>query len=1038
MTAQRARILTIILLLAAALSLAAAWGLQLRQDYLTRGLPEHLPGPNNHAGVQPGLNVYLNQYDDAELEENLAQITEMGIRSIKQPFYFSEDFAWDEAERVITAVNQHNLSLVPLLDGDPANDFAPPDVAAYAAWAAEFAARYGEQIQYYIIWDEPNITTHWGNQPVNPIEYAALLSAASAAIRQADSDAVIIAAPLAPTIETGPKNLADPLFLQQLYEEGAADAFDIVMAKPYGFDTDPFDRDVDLNITNFSRVILLREVMIRNGDEGKAVWAGNWGWNALPADWAGASSIWGETTELEQADFTLDALNRARQEWPWMGLMFLENWEPEAPADDPRWGFSIAGRGTAEELAHYAAHQFSEVAWPGFQPASDADPAQVYEGGWRFSPEFGADISQHPADQLTGDKVTFTFWGTDAGLRVRRANFRARLYVTVDGQPANALPRDEHGAALILTAADPQEDYLSLEPVATNLEPRQHVMEVVASRGWEQWALNGFSVAYQPPHTAVTLAQRLLLATAVAAFIAAIFSSRQAQWLAYFRGLRRRYRRLDDGWQLALTWSTAVLVAIGGWLTWGEPALGAYRRLGDGGQLALTAAAASVFYISPSFVLTAAALIILFILIAFRPAWGLALVAFSFPLYVSPVLKPIFQYKFSPVEIFTLVTFAAFVTNRLATFIWQKRNGRESPAYTPITNYKLQVTDIAVLAFLLVATASLFFSERLDVATNEWRLVILEPILFYAVLRGTRPSEKEMWTILDAFILSGLAVALVGLWQYAFDRSSLITAEGGLLRLKSFYGSPNNVGLYLGRVLPFLAAMAVLGIDENGRRRWLYALFLIPIGLAALLTFSKGAIFLGLPAAFLFIFWQWQRVNGRRTWPWLFLFGLLSLAALVVIQQIPALAGRLGIFGETGIFRLNLWRASLNMIQDNPWFGVGLDNFLYAYRGRYIFDAAWRDPNLSHPHNLFLDFGTRLGLLGLLSGLWLLATLPFNLWQSRTMVARRWLPIWVGIGAAFLDMILHGMVDHTFFLVDLSLVFYLMLGTAVWLNGGNE
>ena len=98
MTAQRARILTIVLLLAAALSLVAARGLQLRQDYLTRGLPETLPGPINHAGVQPGLNVYLNQYDDAELEENLAQIAEMGIRTIKQPFYFSEDFAWDEAD----------------------------------------------------------------------------------------------------------------------------------------------------------------------------------------------------------------------------------------------------------------------------------------------------------------------------------------------------------------------------------------------------------------------------------------------------------------------------------------------------------------------------------------------------------------------------------------------------------------------------------------------------------------------------------------------------------------------------------------------------------------------------------------------------------------------------------------------------------------------------------------------------------------------------------------------------------------------------
>ena len=62
--------------------------------------------------------------------------------------------------------------------------------------------------------------------------------------------------------------------------------------------------------------------------------------------------------------------------------------------------------------------------------------------------------------------MTFTFWGTDVALRVRRADYRARFYATIDGQPANALPRDENGAALVLTAPDPAEDYLSDEWLA--------------------------------------------------------------------------------------------------------------------------------------------------------------------------------------------------------------------------------------------------------------------------------------------------------------------------------------------------------------------------------------------------------------------------------------------------------------------------------------------------------------------------------------------------------------------------------------------
>jgi putative inorganic carbon (HCO3(-)) transporter len=317
------------------------------------------------------------------------------------------------------------------------------------------------------------------------------------------------------------------------------------------------------------------------------------------------------------------------------------------------------------------------------------------------------------------------------------------------------------------------------------------------------------------------------------------------------------------------------------------------------------------------------------------------------------------------------------------------------------------------------------------VATNEWRVVIIEPALFYLLLRGIRPTKREMWTILDAFVLGGLIVALFGLWQYAFARDTLITAEGGLLRLRSIYGSPNNVALYLGRILPLLAAMALLG-KRNGRRRWLYAASALPIGLAILLSFSKGALFVGLPASLLFVFWVGQRGNRRKTWPWVIGLGLAGIAFLFLAQQIPQLAGRFDIRGATGVFRLNLWRASLSMIDEHPLFGVGLDNFLYAYRGRYILDAAWQEPNLNHPHNIILDFATRLGMLGLITGGWMIGWLGRLLWKAKKHVPLDWLPVVIGFAGAFVDMLAHGLVDHSFFLVDLAFVFYLMLGTAVW------
>ena len=625
---------SLFLLLLSGLCFLLAGSLLYRHAFLTRGLPQELPEPIAHAGPELGVNVYLGDSAAEDLTATLAQIRSLGIQTIKQPFYYNEDYDWQTADRLVSAAVDQQLALVPLLDGDPQQQFTPPaDPAEFAAWAGQFAARYGDTIQHYIIWDEPNLSSHWGGKHVNASEYGALLSAASAAIRAADSDAIIVAAPLAPTTESGPQNLSETSYLQQLYEAGVANSFDVLAAKPYGFSSGPDDRQVDQAHLNFSRAISLRETMEKYGDAHKALWAGNWGWNSLPAAWSGRPSIWGQASEEEQAQWTVDALERARREWPWMGLMFLENWQPDAGPDDPRWGYSIAGRPAAGAIQGYLRDIDPGVAYPGFHLAQEDDPAQQYEGGWRFSSEYGADISQ-PAEGQAADRVTFNFWGTDAGLRVRRANFRARLYVTIDGEPANALPRDENGAFLLLTSPDPAQDFVTTVQVAKDLEPGVHKMELVASRGWDQWALNGFSVGYSPLGAWAAWRVAALLLGGVLFLVLGIYAGLRADWGAAGRQVRSGYSALSDAAQIALTVLAAVIVALMGWLTWGEQLAGMYRRLGDGGQLALTAAAASIFYVTPAFFLYFLALAALFVLIYLRPAWGLALVAFTFPFYV--------------------------------------------------------------------------------------------------------------------------------------------------------------------------------------------------------------------------------------------------------------------------------------------------------------------------------------------------------------------------------------------------------------------
>jgi len=493
-TADRRRLACAGLVALAAIAFLALGGLLARDRYLTRGIPAGLPEPVPAGGARLGINVYLTGASEQDIATALDGVQATGAAYVKQTFYFSPQFDWRAADQIVEAAAARSLTFVPLLDGNPTDGFAPPaDFAAYSNWAAQFAMRYGDRVDHYIIWDEPNLTSHWGGKPVNPDDYAALLTAAATAIRTRDANAIIVAAPLAPTTESGPRNLSETEFLRGLYQAGAADAFDVVALKPYGFDTGPEDRRVAADTLNFSRAVLVRELMESLGDSTTAVWAGNWGWNSLPDGWTGAPSIWGQTSAAGQAERTVAGLERARREWPWMGVMFLENWQPGAPTDDPRWGFSISGRPVAAALARDRATHSPDLAWPGFHPARRDGIGQQYTGSWEFAPEFGADIGQ------TGDSVTFVFWGTAVGARVRRADFRARLYATVDGAPANALPRDEYGTALVLTTPDPAEDFIATEWLARDLPAGRHVLALTASRGWDQWALNGFAVAYRPP-----------------------------------------------------------------------------------------------------------------------------------------------------------------------------------------------------------------------------------------------------------------------------------------------------------------------------------------------------------------------------------------------------------------------------------------------------------------------------------------------------------------------------------------------------------
>jgi O-antigen ligase len=348
--------------------------------------------------------------------------------------------------------------------------------------------------------------------------------------------------------------------------------------------------------------------------------------------------------------------------------------------------------------------------------------------------------------------------------------------------------------------------------------------------------------------------------------------------------------------------------------------------------------------------------------------------------------------------------------------------------------------DLGVAALVLLALAATLGAQNLGVSFQEFHVVVWDGAAFYALLRlarttnpqTTRPNTEPMaWSVVNAFLLGTALMALYAVYQFFFTDQA-ITAEG-VHRALGVYGSPNNLALLLDRAVPILVAVAALPRGNTGqagdeamrRRRILYGLALIPTLVALILTFSRGALLLGLPAAILLI----GILRGGRV-----LWAALGILAATVIGVLPLFGTQrfrsmLDLSAGTGFFRLRLWQSAWAMLRDHPWLGVGLDNFLYQYRTRYILPDAWQEPNLSHPHNILLDFGTRLGVGGIFVLLWL----QFAFWQVAWRLYHRQAEgearlLTLGLMASMAAALAHGFVDNAFFLVDLAFIFFLTLG----------
>jgi hypothetical protein len=211
---------------------------------------------------------------------------------------------FDRLDEIVAAAAQHRLSLLPTVlyapgwDAAPVSDTSypqPSSVIPYANFLTALIHRYGPDgtfwhthsprvpIRSWQIWNEPNLSVFWPQQPFVS-GYVALLAAAHAAIKAADPGARVVLA--------GMPNYSWRS-LQQIYAvPGAARLFDVVAVHPYTHDP--------AGVITILRKI--RHVMDASGDRRKPLIADEVSW---------PSSL-GQTPHNDGYDFATTQRGQAR------------------------------------------------------------------------------------------------------------------------------------------------------------------------------------------------------------------------------------------------------------------------------------------------------------------------------------------------------------------------------------------------------------------------------------------------------------------------------------------------------------------------------------------------------------------------------------------------------------------------------------------------------------------------------------------------------------------------------------------------------
>jgi len=333
----------------------------------------------------------------------------------------------------------------------------------------------------------------------------------------------------------------------------------------------------------------------------------------------------------------------------------------------------------------------------------------------------------------------------------------------------------------------------------------------------------------------------------------------------------------------------------------------------------------------------------------------------------------------------------------------------------------LPAAIIPALVFLTAAGMAAVFSVMRSESLKTLPLYAAYFMVFYSAAKLFRDS-KTIKLVLISIIISTLMLSLLGIYQYFFVKVPTAAAWVDAkqfpelsTRVYATLENPNVLGEYLGLAIPFLAGFFFA--SNKFRQKVLLLATVGMLTLCLVLTFSRGA-WLGLAVSvFVFALLKEPRL--------IVLIVILALLAPMFLP--PVVMNRIASIGSledsSNAYRITIWIAALRMIKDY-WLtgvGLGLSAFARVYREYMIAGAS-----AIHAHNLYLEICLELGVVGILSLLWMVFRAFSEALSNMKSDKSSYLA--AGILAGIAGHLFHGLFDYVWYSPRIVMAFWMYLG----------